>query len=209
MKKSIEDIWKEGFINNEKLTAPKINDLYNQKSIHLVDKFRRDFKLNLIYIIFLSLFFLGAGIFLNAVYSGIVIFLLLISLLVYGKKRLDIINKLDYNDNSYKYLKSFDDWLQATLKGYTLLYQIFYPVFFLAIAGGVWFSPIGEKVMQKFPDLQTVLGLPLYPTIVVFSIAILLIFLAKRLYELDMNLIYKSQMDKLKDLLADMEELRA
>jgi hypothetical protein len=31
MTKSIEAMWKEGFVNEACLTAPKINDLYNRK----------------------------------------------------------------------------------------------------------------------------------------------------------------------------------
>ncbi len=30
-----ENIWKEVFINKEEISAPKINNLYNQKSIHI------------------------------------------------------------------------------------------------------------------------------------------------------------------------------
>jgi len=40
MEKSIETIWKEGFLESDALVAPKLNDLYNQKSIHIVDKFK-------------------------------------------------------------------------------------------------------------------------------------------------------------------------
>ena len=46
MEKSIETIWKEGFIKNDALVAPKLNDLYNQKSIDIVEKFKRMYKLN-------------------------------------------------------------------------------------------------------------------------------------------------------------------
>ena len=43
MEKSIETIWKQGFISPESLIAPELNNLYNKKSIHLVDKFKRMF----------------------------------------------------------------------------------------------------------------------------------------------------------------------
>ncbi len=58
MEKSIENIWKEGFLKNDALTAPKINNLYNQKSIHIIDKFKRMFRINLISIVVGSLVFL-------------------------------------------------------------------------------------------------------------------------------------------------------
>jgi hypothetical protein len=31
MEKSIENIWKEGFLKNDALVAPTLNNLYNQK----------------------------------------------------------------------------------------------------------------------------------------------------------------------------------
>ena len=55
MEKSIETIWKEGFLKSDTLIAPKLNDLYNQKSKHVIDKFKRVFKINLIAIVFLLL----------------------------------------------------------------------------------------------------------------------------------------------------------
>jgi hypothetical protein len=48
MEKSIEAIWKEGFLNEKSLVAPKINDLYNQKSKDLVDRMKRMYRNNLI-----------------------------------------------------------------------------------------------------------------------------------------------------------------
>ena len=47
MEKSIEQIWKGGFMNNKELTAPKINALYNQKSINLVDRLINNMKTEL------------------------------------------------------------------------------------------------------------------------------------------------------------------
>ena len=38
MEKSIETIWKEGFMKDDALVAPKLNDLYNQKSANIIDK---------------------------------------------------------------------------------------------------------------------------------------------------------------------------
>ena len=47
MEKSIESIWKEGFLDSNAMVAPKLNNLYNKKSIHIIDKFKRMFKINL------------------------------------------------------------------------------------------------------------------------------------------------------------------
>ena len=56
MERSIETIWKEGFLKSDALIAPKLNDLYNQKSIGIVDKFRRMYRMNIIGLIAFSIF---------------------------------------------------------------------------------------------------------------------------------------------------------
>ena len=40
MKKSIETMWKQGFISEGELIAPKVNDLYNRKSQNLVGVYK-------------------------------------------------------------------------------------------------------------------------------------------------------------------------
>ena len=55
MEKSIESIWKEGFVNDDKLIAPKVNDLYNQKSIDHVSKFKKMYKITVIGIVVFSI----------------------------------------------------------------------------------------------------------------------------------------------------------
>lgn len=65
MEKSIESIWKEGFLESDALVAPKLNDLYNQKSKHTIDKFKRMGKMNLhgimigAFVILIASFFIG------------------------------------------------------------------------------------------------------------------------------------------------------
>ena len=61
MEKSIESIWKEGFLKKNALVAPTIYDLYNKKSIHISDQFNRLFIIKLIASGVLSVFALVAG----------------------------------------------------------------------------------------------------------------------------------------------------
>ncbi len=55
MGRSIEAIWKKGFLDSDSLVAPKVNDLYNQKSKTIIDKFKRMMKVN-IYVIMVFAF---------------------------------------------------------------------------------------------------------------------------------------------------------
>jgi hypothetical protein len=47
MEKSIEHIWKTGFLDSKALVAPQVNDLYTRKSEHIIEKFKRMFRFNL------------------------------------------------------------------------------------------------------------------------------------------------------------------
>mgnify|MGYP006193106251 CR=1 FL=1 len=80
MQKSIETIWKEGFLEDDKLVAPKLNNLYNQKSRHLVDKLRRTFRINLIALVIMAIAFLVIHYFLDAIWQGMVAAISLIAL---------------------------------------------------------------------------------------------------------------------------------
>ncbi len=71
MENSIETIWKEGFLNEKRLVAPKINDLYNQKSKHLVDKMERTFRVNIIIVIGLSIVIPVIYYFLDVIWQGL------------------------------------------------------------------------------------------------------------------------------------------
>jgi len=46
MEKSIEKIWSQGFLDEGALVAPKINKLYEAKSINTIEKFKRMYHKN-------------------------------------------------------------------------------------------------------------------------------------------------------------------
>ena len=78
MKKSIETIWKEGFLKNDALVAPKLIDLYSQKSESVVGKLMSMSKINLIIIMIVATGILIGFTFIGATYVGIALFLLFI-----------------------------------------------------------------------------------------------------------------------------------
>ena len=91
MEKSIESIWKEGFIKSEELIAPRVNNIYNKKSEHIVDKFSRMFRINLIAIVVGSFFVVLMSYAVRIPYMGIGMFFILNTLVIINlrlKKRL-------------------------------------------------------------------------------------------------------------------------
>ena len=213
MKKSIESIWKEGFLESDTLIAPKLNDLYNQKSKHIVDKFKRMYKINLIVIFVSTVLMLVVLTLVGAPYFGVFVFLLFNSLVVIGKKELNKLEEIETGANSYQYLKAFDAWLKGLISDFTLIYRFFFPLFFLGSFLKFWFSSEGEtffnNIIKNNPDIYLIFGLPLFWFLGVLIFAVLLGGFGGVLFKIDMKLGYGRIMKKLKNLIADMEELRA
>ena len=217
MEKSIESIWKDGFIENNALVVPKLNDLYNQKSIDIVDKFRKMYKTNIIGIVLFAVILLPVATFVKIPYMGISFFFLFSVLVFFAikfKKKLDAINK---NTNSYQYLKTFDNWTKEMTKFNTKMSTYLYPYVFLSMVAGFWFGSFGGNIpgeelvnllQTKYPDMMVFFGIPLFGIIAVIFIVGLLAFFGGRIGQWDLKIGYGRILKRLDTLLADMEELR-
>ncbi|NLR91906.1 MULTISPECIES: hypothetical protein [Flammeovirga] len=209
MEKSIESIWKKGFIDQDALVAPKINALYEKKSINFVDKFIRDFKINLWGILIFTVPILIVSGLLKAFTFGVLISLHLWFVVYYGKKKLDELTSLDKTDNSYTYIHQFNDWLQELIQGYTKIYRYVYPALLILFTMGVWQSELQQTIQDNFAPEELFYGMPIHWLIILGIGAVLLCLFTKKLYYMDMNIVYGAQFRKLKDMIKDMEELKA
>ena len=211
MEKSIEQIWKEGFINENNLIIPKLNNLYNQKSIHLIDKFKKRFKVNHYYIIGLAFFMLIIGIVIKAPIAGCLMFILLLPLIFISKRNSNKLINISYSDSSYIYLKSFDNYLKGFISGLGNYYQLFYPLFVAIMSYGFVESFFGEKFLKKImsnPNTTFWNGIPIIWLGLVIIIIILAGIFAKPLYKFDLKIGYGNIINQLESLVSDMEELR-
>ena len=141
MKNSIETIWKEGFLNEKSLVVPKINDLYNQKSKHLVDKMKRMFRINLIIIIILSIVIPIVYYFLDVIWQGGAASVLILLTAWYGKLQMHGLKTLDQGATSLDYLKSFDRWLKDVFSKSEKIARYYYTLCFLiaiSTMGSAW-----------------------------------------------------------------------
>ena len=217
MEKSIESIWKEGFLKKDALVAPKIMDLYNKKSIHVIDKFRRMFKINLIAIVVFSSVFLVVSFYMGIPIMGIIFFITLSVLVGINKRLMNELEKIDKGDSSYQYLKAFNDWIKEQVRINELASRFLYPIIFLSFIIGFWFRDaqgelLGERLVNKllisYPDMYLIQGVPLAGIIAVLIIVIILAMLGGIIYRWDLNIVYGRVFRKLKELLTDMEELK-
>ncbi len=218
MERSIENIWKEGFLKSDALVAPKINNLYNQKSIHIIDKFKRMFKINLIAIVVFSFVFLIVSFFVGIPITGVMFFITLSILVFINKKLLNGLDKIDMGISSYQYLKVFNQWVTKQVSINEKISKFLYPIIFISMILGFWFKDaqgmaLGKRlvneVLKAFPDIYLVYGIPLIGIVIALLITILLGFFGGRIYKWDLNIVYGRVFRKLKELMTDIESLRS
>jgi len=217
MEKSIETIWKEGFLNKDALIAPKINDIYNKKSIDIVEKFKRMYRINIIAIVLFAFILLPITIPTNMPYMGIMMFFLFMTITYYAIQFKNKLEKINKNTNSYDYLKTFDNWTKE-MQSFNMKFSRFlYPYVFLSIFAGFWLGgfgkPVqGEKIVaylsEKFPDMILVFGFPLIGIFIILFIVVLLTIIGPKIGEWDLKIGYGRILKRLDSLLLDMEELR-
>ena len=211
MDRSIEKIWKNGFLKKDALVAPKLNDLYNQRSLNVVDKLFRMGKINLIFIMVGALVVLAITYALDILFSGIGVFILLSITVYYGQKQGEKAKEISKGLNSHQYLVEVNKWLQKTIDGYTYMYRFIYPAFVILFTLGAWYSSIGNEMFGEMllgsPDLYTIFGVPLVFWGVLVVVAAFFSAFAKAIYMADLNTIYGGVFKKMDALLAEMEEL--
>lgn len=208
MNNSIESIWKEGFLENSALVAPKLNNLYSQKSIHFIEKLKRMLRYNHYFIITLPLITAGIGYNLGGIYLSLLIVLIFIPIIFVSNKNLKKMGLLDYGSNSYQYLLSFDKWLKTAIANYTKIFRYFYAMFFAAMFGGIWIAK-SEAILRKFPDAYMVGGVPVILLVSFIIVILLMIIFGEAIYRFDLKLMYGGKFKKLESMIREMEELRA
>ncbi|HTE32075.1 MAG TPA: hypothetical protein VK666_16955 [Chryseolinea sp.] len=212
MKNSIETIWKEGFLNEKSLVAPKINDLYNRKSKDLVDKMKRMYRINLIAIVSMSIVFPIIYYFLDVIWQGVAASILLLLTVWYSERQRRSIKTLDHGATSLDYLKSLERWLKDALSKHAKILRFSYPLYFLIAISTMWSAwnkgVLTSKMYQKFPDVIFIGSVPLFALIIAGVATLLMFYFSDKIYKWDVRLMYGRVFDKLEETIAEMEKLK-
>jgi hypothetical protein len=209
MKKSIEAIWKDGFLSSNALLAPKLNNLYNQKSKLIIDKFNRRFKINLRAIVVGSVIVLAISILVRIPVMGILLFLIANAIVIINRRLQKQLPEIDMQANSYQYITAFDRWLKKQLAINAKLARIYYPLIFLSVVLGLWFSNDFQNLIGHLNQNYLFYGIPLFWLLGILIIAGILSYFGGVIYKWDVNMVYGDILKKLDEIIADMEELRA
>lgn len=200
MEKSIEQIWNTGFLKDDKLLAPKINNLYNKKSRLLIEKLKRTYTIDNKSIIPLAVVFFAVSAFFEHYLLGIYIVILMLGMFFLNRKKLRELEKISILNSNYGYLLEYRQMLEALQSFYTKLIALGLPV-----AGMIGYylyfrntSMFNEFLLQ---DLWFQLS-------IILGIAILLAVIGVGAYRITTGIVYGSFLKKMNELIADMKELR-
>jgi len=201
MEKSIETIWNEGFLNSGELLVPKLNNLYNQKSNLVVEKFKKTYRVDSMLLIpFALLFAVGFGYF-GHVDVGTYGMILILSLFFLNLKRLKALEVIDIKANSFEYLVSFRNGVKDNIRFYTRLMRIGVPI---AILPSYW---LFFRKMEKYHEFISTVNL-LYVILAVIIICLILSVVGVLAVKLDTRIIYGKLIRKMDEMISEMEELR-
>lgn len=209
MSKSIESIWQNGFIKSVEATVPKINNLYDKKSHDLIDTFSDMFRLNQRMVLIMAGVLLAVLVFIGAPILGLLIASMFVGLVLVGRKQLAELKHIKKDSDCYCYLVSFNSWLQSAIDQYATIYRFFYPVLFVLCGLRLCYS---ELLTQFFNDVglePQVIGLPVLALGLIALVAVVLGVSGSALYRADVKLVYGKQIEKLEELISDMEQLRS
>jgi hypothetical protein len=211
MGKSIETIWKKGFLDSDALIVPKLNDLYNQKSKTIIDQLKRMMKVNTYVIMGFAFLNLGLYAALGTPYAGVFIFFLFMGVCWISIKQRRTMKSIDASLSSYDYLKSFNSWLNMAISNNTKVMRFFYPLVFIAsLMPIVHALKTGETTNAAILNsgFHLVYGIPTFTWIIALVIAVLMYVFGGKIYKLDVNLAYRRIFRKLENMIAEIEELR-
>ena len=204
MEKSIEQIWKNGFLN-EDLLIPKVKSLYNQKSISIVESIINKFKKQVFLLIPLGvLIFISNVVFDNdnAIFCGEVSAIPCFICFLLGKKQLKSIKEIDYKSNSYDYLVSVREKINQIRSFNKRLIIICVPLGFLPMLIYTYFNQQGKTI----GDIFGVDGLN-YPTVCIFLLIPILTLIAVLIFNFLFKNISKNKTFDITSLIKEMEEL--
>lgn len=208
MEKTIETIWKEGFLKPDALVAPKLNNLYDQKSKHIIDKFKRMFKINLIAIVIGSLIVLAVSFMVGIPVMGVMLFFIANTIVIINGKLQKGLLKIDLNVSCYQYIKTFDNWMNEQLAVNSRMAKFYYPLIFLSLVLGFWFSDNIKWIIEQPNQIYFVNGIPVFWLLGVLIVSGILFYFGGRIYKWDLNIVYGRILNKLDEMLSDMDKLR-
>ena len=205
MEKSIENIWKEGFINKD-FIIPKIEKMYNKKSISYAEKMIIGFKYEVfilipaIALIFLLNIWLDND---NPIFWGFISSVPSIVWFFVGLTQLKSLVKFDYLSSSYDYLVSIRKKMISIRKFNRNLAISSVPILLFPMVLYTYYKQEGKTIGEIF-DIE---GLN-YPTIFLFLMIPIFTVLVAIIAQINFKVVTTKTTLGINSLIGEIEELR-
>ncbi|WP_299121901.1 hypothetical protein [uncultured Tenacibaculum sp.] len=204
MEKSIEKIWTEAFINEQSLIAPKINNLYNQKSKSIINKIKRTYEIDNKGLIPMAIIVVIGMTLLSEVIIGLYAAFLILCLYFFNSNLLKKFKDIDVKSDNLSYLKQYRYIISIIMKSTKKLFVFAIPAAVLSIF--ILAYNLKEKsFLSKFISSDTSL---LKMISVGFLIAVCVSVIGFVVYNISTKILYATQISKLDDLIKEMDQLK-
>lgn len=204
MEKSIEKRWNEAFINEQSLIAPKINDIYNQKSKSVVNKIKRTYEFDNKGLLPMAGIVVIGGILLSETIIGAYGAFLILSLYFFNSRLLKRFNSIDVKSDNLTYLKNYRNVINSVSKATKKLFVFAIPlaiVSIFALAYAVKEKSFLSNYISSDSSFLEIIGVGLIVAIVTGIIGFVV-------YNISTRILYHSLISKLDDIIKEMEELK-
>lgn len=205
MDKSIENIWKSGYVNKQ-FILPKIEKMYNQKSISFVEKMIAGFKWEVYILIPATALIFLFNIWLdndNAIFWGIISSIPGLIWFFLGKEQLKSLKKLDYLLCSYDYLVSIRAKL-ISIRKYNRNLAIFsVPILLFPMLLYTYYNQAGKTIGEIFG----INGFN-YSTIYIFLLLPIFTLLTVIIANINFKFVVSKTTKGIDALISEIEELR-
>ncbi|CAM1353414.1 hypothetical protein [Tenacibaculum ascidiaceicola] len=204
MEKSIEKRWNEAFVNEQSLIAPKINDIYNQKSKSVINKIRRTYEFDNKGLLPMAGIVVIGGILLSETIITTYGAFLILSLYFFNTRLLKRFKTIDVKSDNLTYLKNYRSVINSVSKATKKLFIFAIPlaiVSIFALAYGVKEQSFLSNYISSETSFIGILSVGL-------MVAIATAMIGYFVYTISTKVLYHSLISKLDDIIKELEELK-
>lgn len=204
MEKSIEKMWNEAFIKEKSLIAPKINDIYNQKSKSIINKIRRTYEFDNKGLLTIAGIVLIGGVLLSETIIGLYGTFLILCLYFFNTKLLSRFNDIDVKSDNLTYIKNYRGVIKNVTNTTKKLFIFAIPLAVLSIfilAYNIKETSFLSKFISKDTTFIQVFGIGLL-------IAIAVAIIGKIAFTISTKILYGTLVSKLDDIIKELEVLK-
>lgn len=204
MEKSIEKMWNEAFIKEKSLIAPKINDIYNQKSKSIINKIRRTYEFDNKGLLTIAGIVLIGGVLLSETIIGLYGTFLILCLYFFNTSLLKKFSKIDVKCDNLTYIKNYRNVIKSITNTTKKLFIFAIPLAVLSIfilAYNIKETSFLSKFISKDTTFIQFFGIGLL-------IAIAVAIIGKIAFTISTKILYGTLVSKLDDIIKELEVLK-